>query len=321
MGIDNRTKEVDGVLYNKPIAYAYTSPEYSWVDTNYLSSKLLLYNQCIFDLVEVYRRQLENKLQDSSIFTHRQLLDNTMRLLNDDVRRMEIETQYGADTAAILHWQNKIQARLNEALPATTYSHTDAPLAYGMSFDFGMHCTGGELHKYFSHGAGLSMNFEMEYKRSLLGTSIYLGGAKCRKDAPNVRNSNNDLFVNDPLTTIGFYGYCGWSVVDNNKIRLTPFVGYGLLGYYYTPDDESSSVGSGNGCFCFGVIYNHSFINEVNCFGISNNYYNADHERTFVDVRLYGTYNNFKSISGAPRGFTINLQIGIGLNYSRAHCR
>lgn len=322
MGIDSRTKEVDGVCYSKPIAYAYTSPEYSWVDTNYLSSQLLQYNQCIFDLVELYRRQLEGKLQDSSIFTPSQLLNNTMRLLGDDVRRIEIETQYGTDTAALHRWQAKIQAQLDATNPTTTaYGHTDAPFAWGMSTNFALHCNGGELREYFSHGLGMSMNYEMQYKRSLWGAGLQLGGSKCLKVAPNVRDSNDSLFVDDPLVDIGFYGYCGISVIDNSRTRLTPFVGYGLLGYYYTPDDGSSSLGSGNGCFHFGVIYNRIFCNEVTSHGITNDYYNADHGRIYVDVRLYGTYNNFKSIVGAPRGFTLNLQIGIGLSYVQAHCR
>ena len=321
MGIDSKSKEVDGVHYSKPIAYAYTSPEYSWVDTNYLSEQLLQYNQCIFDMVEVYRRKLESKLQDSSIYTHGQLLDNTMRQLADDVRRIEIETQYGTDTAALHRWQNKIQTKLNESVSSTTYGFVDAPFNWGLSFDLGFHYTGGELHDFFSHGGGMSINMEMGYKRGLLGSGLYIGGNRCRKDAPNVRNSYNDLFIQDPLTDIGFYGYCGFSVVNNNKTRLTPFVGYGLIGYYYTPDDEGSSMGSGNGCFHFGIIYNHIFSNNVNYWGLTNEYYNAEHDKTYIDVRLYGTYNKFKSIVGAPQGFTLNLQVGIGINGGRTHCK
>lgn len=321
MGIENKSQEVDGVQYNKPVAYAYTTSEYSWVDTNYLSDQLLQYNQCIFDLVEVYRRRLEGKLQDSSIFSHGQLLDNNMRMLGDDVRRIELETNYGTDTAALHRWQNKIKERLNESLPTTPYGFVDAPFAWGMAFDLGYHYTGGQLNDYFRPGIGMSFNFELEYKRALFGSTIYMGGSKCRKDAPNVRNDYNDLYREDPLITLGLFGYCGYSIVDNNKTRLTPFVGFGLLGYYYTPEDEGSSMGSGNGCFHFGIIYNHIFHNQVSFWGLNNDYYNADHSKAYIDVRLYGTYNNFKSIVGAPQGFTLNLQVGIGLNGGRTHCK
>ena len=147
----------------------------------------------------------------------------------------------------------------------------------------------------------------------LIGSTIYMGGSRCRKDAPNVRNDYNDLYREDPLITLGLFGYCGYSIVDNNKTRLTPFVGFGLLGYYYTPEDEGSSMGSGNGCFHFGIIYNHIFHNQVSFWGLNNDYYNADHSKAYIDVRLYGTYNNFKSIVGAPQGFTLNLQVGFAV--------
>jgi len=54
---------------------------------------------------------------------------------------------------------------------------------------------------------------------------------------------------------------------------------------------------------------------------LTNEYYNAEHDKTYIDVRLYGTYNNFKSIVGAPQGFTLNLQVGIGINGGRTHCK
>ncbi len=321
MGIDSKTQKLDGISYTKPCAYAYTSPEYSWVDTNYMSDQLLQYNQCIFDLVEVYRRKLESKLQDSSIFSQGQLLDNTMKQLGDDVRRIELETHYGTDTAALHRWQTKVQKSLNKVSPTPNYGHIDAPFSWGMSFDLGFHYTGNELHDYFSHGGGMSMNFEMGYKRVLFGGALYIGGSRCRQNAPNVHNSYDNLFVDDPLTTLGLYAYCGYTVVDNSKTRLTPFVGYGHIGYYYSPSEEVNSMGSGNGCFHFGLIYNHIFYNRVDFWGLSNDFYNAEHDRTYVDVRLYGTYNNFKSIVGAPQGFTINLQVGVGLNFNRAHCK
>ncbi len=321
MGIESKTQEVDGVSYTKPSAYAFTSPEYSWVDTNYLSDQLLEYNQCIFDLVEVYRRKLENKLQDSSVFSPGQLLDNTMRQLGDEVHRIELDTQNGTDTAALQRWQDKVQKALNEVSPAPAYGHIDAPFSWGMSFDLGFHYTGGEVHDYFSHGGGMSMNFEMGYKRALLGGALYIGGDRFRHDSTYFDQLNYYFLKRDPLTCLNLYAYCGYAVIDNNTTRLIPFVGYGMLGYYYNENEESSSVGPTNGCFHFGLIYNHIFNNYVNNYWGMRDYFNAEHNKAYVDVRLYGTYNNFKNIGGAPQGFTLNLQVGIGLNYSRTHCK
>lgn len=320
MGIESKHKVVDGILYYKPTAYAYTTAEYSWVDTNYLSEELLQYNQCIFDAVECYRRQLDSKLQDSSIFTHGQLLDATMRQLADDVRRIELETQYGTDTAALHRWQNRLKTKLSESTPNPTYGYEDAPFSWAMTLDADFLYTGGQLHDYFRNGGGMSWNFEIGYHRAIFGFGLGIGGSRSKQDTIYTVNPDNELWRSDHLTSLNLYAYCGYSVINRSRLRLTPFVGYGLLGYYCTPD-EGSSFGPSNGCFHFGIDYNHIFSNQIDYWGLSRDYYNSEHDKLYLDVRLFGTYNNFNSIIDAPTGFTLNLQIGIGFGIGRAHCK
>lgn len=320
MGIESSNKEVDGIQYNRPVAYAYTSAEYSWVDTSHLSDELLQYNQCIFDAVECYRRQLDSKLQDSSIFTHGQLLDATMRQLADDVSRIEMETQYGTDTAALHRWQRKLKAKLAESTPNHTYGYEDAPFSWAFTFDADFLYTGGQLHDYFRSGGGVSWNCEMGYKRAILGFGMGVGGSRSKQDTIYTVDPDNELWRSDHLASINLYAYCGYSVINRSRYRLTPFVGYGLLGYYYTPD-EGSSIGPSNGCFHFGFDYNHIFSNQIDYWGLTRDYYNAEHDKIYLDVRLFATYNRFRSIIAAPTGFTLNLQVGIGFGIGRAHSK
>lgn len=313
MGFNYESKEVDGVQFSRPVADAYISAEFSWADTNYRTPELLRYNQCIFDLVEIYRRSLTSTINKQSPYEQDQLLDNTMKRLGEDVTRLEVSTQQGQNITELERWERDIKQMLDSTSSIEQYKFTDAPFRWDMSLGLGYSYAGGELRDYFSPGIGMSMNFEMGIKKHFLMASMYIGGGKCRQDAPNIRDKYNDLFKDDPLTILNLYAAYGYSVIDNNHIRLTPFAGYGLMGYYYTPD-EGSSMGSGNGCFHFGIDFNKKFSNTI-----SLNYFpdekgmNAMHDMLTFDARIYATYNNFRKIIGAPQGFTINFQIAIGL--------
>lgn len=313
MGTKQESEEIDGVKILRPMADAYISAEFSWADTNYRTPALLRYNQCIFDLVEVYRRSLTATLNSQSPYDHGQLFDNTMKRLNDDVTRLETSTQQGQDGAELERWERDIRRMLDSTNFINSGKFTDGTFRWGLSLGLGYSFAGGQLNDYFSPSLGMSMNFDMGWKKHFVMTGMYIGGGRCRQDAYNVHNEYDDLFIDDPLTTLNLYAAYGYSVIDNNYIRLTPFVGYGLMGYFFTPD-EGSSMGSGNGCFHFGVDFNKKFMNEI-----SPTYYsddkgmNAIHDMLTLNARLYATYNDFKNIIGAPQGFTINFQIGIGI--------
>lgn len=323
MGINYESKEVDGVRFSRPVADAYISAEFSWADTSYRTPELLRYNQCIFDLVEVYRRSLTATLNRQQFYEQDQLLDNTMKRLNEDVTRIEVSTQQGQNVPELERWEREIKQMLDSTASIDQYKFTDAPFRWGMSVGLGFSFAGGELRDYFSPSIGLPMNFEMGIKKHFLMASMYIGGGGCRKDSIFTHKENGYILRTDDITTLNLYAAYGYSVIDNNYIRLTPFVGYGLMGYYFTPD-EGSSVGPGNGCFHFGIDFNKKFSNDVvPGFFSDEKGMNAMHDMLTLDARIYATYNNFKKIAGYgikdqviygyPQGFTINFQIAIGL--------
>ena len=127
MGIEPSRKKIDGVLYVRPSAYAFVSPEYSWADTAQRTPALLRYNQTAFGLMEVYRRRLERRMFTANLYINdQQMLDNTMRQLNDDIDRLEAETRQGSDSAVLARWEREVQQQLDSLKPMDIYSHTDA---------------------------------------------------------------------------------------------------------------------------------------------------------------------------------------------------
>ena len=323
MGIDQSRKKVDGVLYVMPSAYAFVSPEYSWADTAYRSPALLRYNQTAFGLMEVYRRRLERRIATADIFTNeQQVLDNTMRQLNEDIDRLEAETAQGNDTAVLARWEREVAHQLDSLKPMDIYSHTDAPFRWGMGLGVGFSGVGGDWHHYFSNGMGMSFTFDMGIRRHFLTLGFGFAGSRCRDTVYSVHSTPEnieDLWTGDRLAVLDLYAAYGFSVVDNAKMRLTPFVGYGLVGFFFTPD-EGSSIGPSTGCIHAGVEFNLHFSNQVYKFPFKIAGYNATHDLASLNVKVFGTYGRLGNAVGAPTGCTFNVQVGFSMLNGKAKC-
>jgi len=49
--------------------------------------------------------------------------------------------------------------------------------------------------------------------------------------------------------------------------------------------------------------------------------YNATHNLVSFNARLFATYDRFAAVEGCLQGFSVNLQVGIGLMMGKARCR
>lgn len=321
MGFEQMRKVVDGVTYMGPSVYAFVSPEYSWADTAHRSPALLRYNQTAFGLVEVYRRRLERRLTTADLFLdEQQVLDNTMRQLNEDMDRLEAETRQGSDSAVLTRWEREVGHMLDSLSPLDIYSHLDAPFRWGMSVGAGFSGVGGDLHRYFGNGLGMSFNFDMGWRRHFLTFGFGFAGSRCRDTVYSVYSTPDrieDLWTGDRLVVLDLYAAYGFSVLDNARCRLTPFVGYGLVGFFYTPDD-GSSIGPATGSIHAGVDFNLHFSNQVFRLPFRLLGYNATHDWASLNVKAFGTYGRLNSAIGTPAGFTFNLQVGFSFLCGKA---
>ena len=321
MGFDQSRKVVDGVTYVGQTVYAFVSPEYSWADTAHRSPALLRYNQTAFGLMEVYRRRLERRMFTANLYINdQQMLDNTMRQLNDDIDRLEAETRQGSDSAVLARWEREVQQQLDSLKPMDIYSHTDAPYRWGMSIGAGFSGVGGDLHRYFGNGMGMSFNFDMGWRRHFLTFGMGFAGSRCRDTVYSVHSTPEnieDLWTGDRLAVLDLYAAYGFSVLDNARCRLTPFVGYGLVGFFFTPDN-GSSIGPSTGSIHAGVDFNLHFSNQVFRLPYSILGYNATHDLASLNIKAFGTYGRLNSAIGAPAGFTFNVQVGFSFLSGKA---
>ena len=284
-------------------AMAFMDTHQSWVDKNWRTDNELLYNQIIFDLVEWQRRQMQMALDTLAKGAAEPSADSVVACVVADIDRLDLDTRHGTDSVALLRWADSLAGLLGTPLvPRGTL--VDDPYRVGGFLGGGFFGTAGGLHRHFSHGGGLDMGIEAGWDRHFLTGGLSIGVASCRDSAFHKNNPENDLYTGDDLTMLRLYVQYGFSVFDNARCRITPFVGYGLLGYYYSPDDTDDSFGPTAGCANFGVDSRIHLSNTV-----------SDGQRTVLSVnaRLYGTYSRFRTVEGTPAGFTINLAVGFGL--------
>lgn len=307
----------NGIQTGQAEAQAFTLKSKSWVDSCHRTPAELRYNQVLWDMVELYRRQLQQWINAEEPLNEELLLDSIMQVAIDNTDTYCSVTNFGQDSDAVLVWQRRIadaldrtaaDATLDSAKVRAQYTYSDDPLRLGGSLGAGFMGTCGGLHDYFSNGGLFNIGFEIGHNRHFLMVSGSVGGATCRRDAPNTQDHINDLFEGDPITILdGWFGY-GFSVVDCTRLRVTPFVGWGGLGFYYTEDngdeDATNSFGTGDGCWHFGVDVQWHFHNSI---------FSNEHERYSVDLKLFGTSNRFRRIEGTPQGFTINALLGISM--------
>jgi hypothetical protein len=92
----------------------------SWVNKNVANDTLLLYNQTIFDIHEVYARKLRKTFMETDFGLNdfkEKYMDMTAKNNNDLLNRIDDfrrESFYGHKSKAVLHWAAQIKNELKE---------------------------------------------------------------------------------------------------------------------------------------------------------------------------------------------------------------
>lgn len=304
-------RELDGVRLSKREAVAYVNRALSWVDKACQTPAELRYNQVIFNLAELQRRRMQIELDstnDVNTAYHMRLLTHTV----DSFCRV---TNYGYDTLEVAIWDVEVRNQMDAITPRMVEleaKKNQMPKYYttsrfGMNMGPGMKIMGGQLRHYFRPSGGMYMDFELGYWRNIFSMGFYVGGGKVKRDVVCV-NSDNDLFAGERLSVLDLNINYGFAVIDNPKIRLTPFVGYGMNGFYLNSNNEyESSIGPTDGCWRAGLDFKYHLFNDADFSEKSGSQFLGS-----VNAKVYMTFDKMRQIEGTPKGFTINVQLGVG---------
>lgn len=319
LDIENRKYENDGVTWWGKTAVANMDKNSTWVDKNHCTAAELRYNQVLFNIVELYRRYLQVDI-DTCGHADR---DYYMQLLGNETSRYCRETRYGADTAAVAWWGSEVRRLMDTITPYMVEKHTPALTVpeYQATYNFGSTMGGGvkiftgDLHDLFAPSGGFYLDFEGGYGRHYFTLAMYFGGGRCKPDSLTAVKPDNTLLGTDDITTVDLNINYGFSVVDSRRFRITPFVGYGLQGVYYSEVDEMGG-GPSEGCWRAGVDFKFHLLNDITAYKSSFEQYLLS-----VDYKIYVSRDNFKSIVGSPKGYTINMSLGFSLLYKEGKAK
>lgn len=291
-----------------PEAYVYVDRKQSWVDTCFMNVWELRYNQVVFDIAEMYRRLLQQRLDESTCLKAGQLVDSIFFKAEACVDTFVKACRYGTDTAEVLRWESRIVSRLM-SLPALSRMREcdnvlevfeDYPEKMGGWVDgcFGFFPDG--LSRYFTPMGGVSLGLELAYRRHDLSFGLDILGSRCRMDALSTISPVKDLLAGDELTSWSLQASYGVAAVERSRIRITPFVGVAFHKMYVLLPDYSSA-GASAASFRAGVNLQ---------WHLSNTLFDTGHEYVSLNLRVFATHERFGSVQGSPSGHSVNVQLG-----------
>lgn len=300
--ITKRLRVKDSILFvveTKNIMY----PEVSFIRDSYRNSQRLAYNQLLFNMAEIERRKLQAKLirkedytdaaevlraQYLSYQSKAKVLANKMRVLSD------------SSYIEYLYLQLDSTERIIEKLPLNQKPKVKprnfkGGVFLGYSYAF----ADEKLSNYFNPNSGLSLGFDVFYKRVNLTIGVHLVASEVASDF----QIGNELWKKEYNGGIDYGNFgLGYVIMDSKKTKVTPFVGFSSYTAYIEEEEEKydfNDIG-----FSYGINYDYKFIKSVNFISVP---YRETIEH-YVKLRVSITQFDHNPIEGN----LINLMIGYG---------
>lgn len=226
------TEGINTYLFCRTVAVMY--PTASWIVEGHADEVELAYNQALFDLVEVHRRQMQ---QTSMMLTkkgqYKMLLATTTEQLDREIQAVQAATEGGRDSLALERMRVKNREWLN-ANPGERPEFTPRLYWWRLELAYGVDVPTGALARHYSASVG-SREFTAAigwgrhgiYYRSLYGTL-------------HTFDTVENMIPIGTRTDISF-GY-GFTLFEKPSFSITPFVMYGVsnLDWWY---GESYTLG------------------------------------------------------------------------------
>ncbi|WP_018620960.1 hypothetical protein [Spirosoma luteum] len=278
----------------------------SWVSKTAQNERTLVYNQVLFDLVEVHTRQMKAKLIALGFDRRfkqraRQIEYLTNSELGDEVNRFRSETGGGDDVLALERWEKQIVQRLHD-VPDLVSTYHSSKIGFGMFVGGGGILATGPLAQTFSPAGGIAFGIDIALRQTILMVhpTLYTGTLRAGFSHQN-QTWDKDLPVRPRLLEVGL----GQVVLDVPRIRLMPYVGYLLLDL--AARDRSDERYRG-----LSLVSHMPTAGIVFDFKLGDNTRKPDHsDDSFLFIRTKVSYSpilNAKPFSGG----LLNLQVGFG---------
>ncbi|MBD2751300.1 hypothetical protein [Spirosoma validum] len=278
----------------------------SWVSETARNERTLVYNQILFDLVEVHARHMKTKLIALGLDKNfkqqaKQIEYLTNSELGAEVNRFRSETGGGDDLQALQRWQRQVVKQLYDTPDLVTTYHP-SKIGFGVFFGGGGALPTGSLTKTMNPPAGFVLGLDIAFRRTMLMLHPTLYSSVLRTEFSHQNQTwETGMAVIPALFEIGL----GQAVGNSPRIRWIPYVGYRLL--ELSPRDRNDERYKG-----FSLLNHAPTVGLIADFMFNHNTHTADRsEDSFWFVRTKLSYSPVLN-TGPFSGGLINLQIGLG---------
>lgn len=170
-----------------------------------------------------------------------------------------------------------------------------------MNAGFGAGLLTGSLGDHFTPTFNFIFGFDFAYRNSILYVNATLAGDKVKKDYRSERSWYEGQRAGVAIMDISY----GYAIVDNERIKLSPFAGLGVTEFTGTnKDDKENGLRMVDYSMVFGINTGYKLwtrLKLVPNFGIK------EKVDTSIRARLYITHANYQE---DLQGYSINLTIG-----------
>ena len=295
-------------------------PSSSWVTANHCDSNTLRYNQIIFDMLEVERRQLQRAIDDNpNAFAYGDMLRAASSNFSSRIDSFSLLSQDGADTAILSAFERQVAAELAQYPADYCPRYSARPFGYGLYIGIGVTGSTGSMGKAFSLGAGLNWGFDFSYNRHLCLLDATLGLCKARQthflaDPDGTMNCFPDGKLGGILIINLGYGY---TLVDNLRWQLTPLVALGIREFSYSDQNKNNNFAYARPEPVVGLQFRRHFWQQRSFpeyFGLAGGDKVSELSRISLQGRLMLSYSSFPNLQGGLTGLSLQAHLGISLN-------
>ncbi|WGH74930.1 hypothetical protein P8625_12710 [Tenacibaculum tangerinum] len=297
-------KVIDNVKYMGVFANAYINKSLSFVKNDFKDTFHLDYNQVIFNLLELNKRKFQLEIFNvKNIYQINSLLNDASDMLNEEVAHFQKESNYGISYDVTKKWLLKTEEELRKTSNYIIPNYRRSHWSYGMylGVDFGAY--NNPFKESLNNTLAFAMGLEGAYKKVTLGLNLSLTNSKVKKD---IITNNLSIPQGDRVSIINLNATLGYPAYENEKIRVFPFIGYGVTTFGETGDkkskEETTSASS-----IFGINLDFKERKKVN---FTPSFLNLREEGNgFIRTRFFISNTN---VNPDLKGYSINVGVAYG---------
>jgi len=279
----------------------------SWVKLSEKSPWVLAYNQVIFDIAELYRRQLQIQLNE--VATLKQVPNMVKNALNgcqQEVAKFKSEVPQQDDSTAILRWESLIHLRLNYLDDAKVVEYLPGNWGFGLNGGIGGSQFNGAMGDYFLPTWNVNLGVEGAYKRAMLYLNTTISSSYVKETFDY--NGTWEEGTRASFTIID--AALGYAVIDNDRWKLVPNAGagYTILSTWVIDSNQSERRYTLSDLNAIGgITVDYKLQHRIN--KVPNILFRYKEESDLaLRVRFYAAKADFNS---TINGYTFNVAIGI----------